>query len=159
MINTTTATDLNPVDNQPMKRKRRSSRRSVFPLDVPFFLSGGCFWVPLQGYMWKGKHAIIDADDWIAVSAQFGPAWGANWNGARSSFQVCRAHRKVATAAGQKGPHPKANLARIITGAPRGKVVLYRDGNPLNLRRSNLEVTTSAEARQRFRVASQELRA
>jgi hypothetical protein len=102
--------------------------------------------VPLQGAYGRGKAAYVDASVWLQdIAPIYGTAWGINWNGKRTGFQVCRGNAGVASASGQSGPRPKANLARLITNAAQGMCVWYRDRNPLNLRCANLEVIRRSE--------------
>jgi hypothetical protein len=113
--------------------------------------------VALHGTYGRGKLVKVDAEDWERVDAAYGSVWSINFNGARTGFQVCRAHRAVADAARQRGAKPKANLARLVAGAKgREQVVWYRDRDPLNLRRSNLEVISRAEHLARLRSPASE---
>ena len=52
--------------------------------------------------------------------------------------------RVEAVKAAGEGHGSVVRLARYITGAKRGEVVTYRDGDPLNLTRGNLEVVGAA---------------
>ncbi len=136
------------------QRKRRSGPRFTLPpnVSVRFSHDGLTVFVPLQGSSGLGMTATLSASAWLSdIVPTFGSVWLINWNGARTGFQVCRAHRDVALAADQRGDRPKANLARLISGAARGQCVWYVDRNPLNLRSSNLELITRAELLARIR--------
>ncbi|MBX9701782.1 MAG: HNH endonuclease [Acetobacteraceae bacterium] len=138
---------------EPKARQRRPFRRGKMPADVIATLlpDGRTVRVALYGSLGAGKSFLMDAADWQWISPEYGPAWLLNANGDRTRAHVRRAGHAVAAAARQCGEKPVATLARIITGAGPGEVVLYRNGDTLDLRRVNLEVVSRAEAARRCR--------
>ncbi|MCB4824280.1 hypothetical protein, partial [Roseicella aerolata] len=83
-----------------------------------------------------GASAKTDPKSFAALEAEgVSLNWTFNENGQRS-----RAYVRVGmlNAAGTR--NNLATVARLITQAPPGSVVHYRDGDPLNLRRDNLKV-------------------
>jgi hypothetical protein len=86
-----------------------------------------CLHVPLAG---NRGDAIIEGDA-LPLLAQVGVtlSWSFNRNG--------RGRRYVR---GNLARGNTISIARIVAGARRGQLVCYCDGNPLNLRRSNLYV-------------------
>lgn len=94
--------------------------------------------IPLLGVQGEGMRAVLDAGTWNARRAT-------GWENAFAAVReghctvVCRQIHK----------RRPVQLARLVTAAGPNERVLYRDGDPLNLRRSNLEKLTSREARKR----------
>jgi hypothetical protein len=101
--------------------------------------------VELSGIHGAGRWMLVDHDTWTEMSAAYGAAWclGSNGNGKL----YVRAGRTAIRDAVQ---HPSGNgttqLARLIMGAERGEAVLYRNGDPTDLRRANLLKLSQAEA-------------
>ena len=82
----------------------------------------------------------LDAADWDDGRENKG--WPECWilchvGKGRYPYVVSR-QRSVIGQAQQQGSDPKATMARLILDAKPGEVVIYLDGNPRNLRRSNL---------------------
>lgn len=92
----------------------------------------------------RGTFATFDAGDYEQLRARFPGAWRLNDNG-RGSVYV------RAITPGYE--HRNVNLAREVLQPGLGRVVGYRDGNRLNLRRSNLQVQQGG-TRRRSRTAS-----
>ncbi len=88
--------------------------------------------IPLRGKHGEGRAVVVEAADYERLCALgVGPL---------SLVPNGKGRTYVASRRGIGRPHPNEMLARWVVGACRGEVVTYIDGNPLNLRRSNLEV-------------------
>jgi hypothetical protein len=95
---------------------------------IPFIDADGCdcLRVPLAG---NRGDAIIDAYLLPTLQAAgLRDGWSFNRAG-NARYRYVRGHLSG---------HNTITVARLITGAQRGQHVCYRDGNPLNLRESNL---------------------
>ena len=134
----------------PRIRKRRQNGRAALPKKTEARLvdGGRSVMVALHGTRGRGKWMVLDARDWHSIKSTIGDVWLLNWDG-RGNAYVRRSAHAIGANARQPGSQPTATLARIIMDAGRGQVVVYRDANPLNLRRSNLEVVSKAEATRR----------
>lgn len=132
-------------------RRRRSAPHGRVAAETPTRASddGKSTFVALHGTYGGGRWMCVDSDKWPALAAQHGHGWILNANGDRGRYHVRRGGKALAAAARQPGARPTAALARLIMNAPRGYVVLYRDGDTLNLRCANLELVTRAEANRR----------
>ena len=79
----------------------------------------------------RGTFATFDAGDYEQLRTRFPGAWRLNDNGRGAVYVRAKTpglnYRNV-------------NLAREVLQPGLGRVVRYRDGNRLNLRRSNLQV-------------------
>lgn len=93
--------------------------------------------VPLYGKHGEGHFMTLDEDDWQHARE----AWGADWtlmpNGCGKAY-VTSCRHSLAHLTDQPGSGDTARLARLLMGAKRGDIVVYQDGDPLNLRRGNL---------------------
>ncbi|MBW6398659.1 HNH endonuclease [Roseomonas sp. HJA6] len=140
----------------PRTVKRRQNGRAALPKQTEARLvdGGKSVMVALHGTRGRGKCMTLDARDWHHIKTTIGDVWGINVSGTGLHFQVRCGAARVAALAKQPGERPTATLARILMNAKRGEVVKYRDGNPLNLRRENLEVVSRAEAAARRRAPS-----
>ena len=96
--------------------------------------------VRLTGKRGEDHQMILDAEDWSQVKFVLGAEWTLKDASGRVGYVVSRRR----TPANEGGPRLMV-LARWITGAGRGTVVTYRDGNSLNLTRKNLEVVGQRE--------------
>ena len=108
--------------------------------------------VELSGRHGRRKMMTLDAADWPPVE-RVSPWWTVAINGSGTHLSVASGKHRMARYAGQGADsHPNLPLARFLTGTsdPR-MVVWYRDRNPFNLRRGNLEVITKAEFYARIR--------
>jgi len=124
------------------KRKRRRYGKSPksCPVKVERFMEDDIERVRVslfgRGF---GQHMVLDAADWDDGLGKKG--WPECWvlcgNGKGLDY-VKSSQRRVGSQATQQSGVPKATLARLIVGAMPGEAVIYRDGNHLNLRRSNL---------------------
>jgi hypothetical protein len=133
----------------PVRRRAKCAPKAMPPkVAVIYSEDGMTVAVPLQGTFGAGKVMTLDALLWPGIASDYGEGLGLNFNGKRTAAYVCRGHRRVSAVARQRGERPKANLARIIAGAQRGQVVVYCDGDSLNLRRANLKVLSRKEALQ-----------
>ncbi len=100
-------------------------------------------WVTVGGRQREGAEMLLDRADWERISSAYGGQWVANpQHDGRQCYVVSR--RRIATAATPRTS--KARLGRIIAEAQPGEVVLYANGNPLDLRRTNLVRLSWAEA-------------
>jgi hypothetical protein len=91
--------------------------------------------VPLNNRARPHQYATLDQTDFERITAAFGEAaWVLNGNG-KGRFYVRLSD-----------PERRNNtmIARIIMEDPEGRRVRHRDGDQLNLRRSNLEVVKPA---------------
>lgn len=92
--------------------------------------------VPLFGKHGAGFFMTLDAADWPLVQREWGSIWTLLPNGnGRSYVSACL---RRCGQVDQPGSGDTARLARLLVGAGRGEMVVYRDGDTLNLRRSNL---------------------
>lgn len=131
-------------------RKRRKAPRARLPKRTAVrILGSGAMAVSLHGTYGRGKEMVLDDHDWHQIRMTVGDVWLLNANGGRTHWYVRCGAARLARLARQSGARPTASLARILVNAKRGELVLYRDGDPLNLRRANLEVVTKAEAMRR----------
>jgi hypothetical protein len=130
--------------------KRRQNGRAALPKTTEaHFLDGDkAAMGALHGTRGRGKFMLLDTRDWHDIKTTIGDVWLLNSSGNGHEY-VRRSAHAIGANARQPGARPTATLARIIMDAKRGEVVLYRDGNPLNLRRANLEVVTKSEATRR----------
>lgn len=106
--------------------KRQAKRLPLFTTD-----DGGqpIAIVPLA----NGRTAMIDRGNWEALlCAGLTPHWTCNDNGTGCAY--VRAHGRDNT----------VTIARVITGAGRGRIVRHRNGDRTDLRRSNLYVLGAA---------------
>jgi 1-acyl-sn-glycerol-3-phosphate acyltransferase len=132
-------------------RKRCQNGRAALPSKTEARLidGGEAVMVALHGTRGRGMFMILDAPNWHHIKSTIGDVWGINIAGTGLHFQVRCGAARVAALAKQPGDRPTATLARILMNAKRGEKVRYRDGNPLNLRRANLEVVSKSEAARR----------
>lgn len=84
-----------------------------------------------------GLFAEADEADWLRVRRDFGEQWGLSSATGRSS------HRYVVVLR-ERGRDGTVAVARAILCAEARQHVTYRDGNQLNLRRSNLFIRRGA---------------
>jgi hypothetical protein len=139
------------------RRTRRNLGHVKAPEHPPVVLHGTVdgdpvVWVELSGRHGRGKMMTLDAADWPPVE-RVSPWWTVGVNGtAQYPFVTSGKHRMALYAGQAADSSPNLPLARFLTGTsdPR-MVVWYRDRNPFNLRRSNLEVITKAEFYARVR--------
>jgi hypothetical protein len=99
--------------------------------------------VPLR----DGGFVTVDHDDLARIlSLGISPAWSLNSNGGRQRYVRAQAPRAL-------GVPSLVQVARVIMEPPSGRVLKYRDGNRLNLRRANFYLEepgrTTAKARER----------
>jgi hypothetical protein len=102
--------------------------------------------VQLFGKHAKGACMTLDLADWLTIKDRYGIRYFlASIHGGAYRY-VCSQTRRAGAASGRPcgGGGP---IARLIVGAQPGQVVRYRDGNPLNLKRSNLVLLTKKEAK------------
>ncbi len=138
ITNTTDAAALPAFITTPAPKRKRRAFKRVPIVGEPTItrLSDGALSVSLFGRRAIGRSMELDAGTWAMV-AQMNTRWVLNTNG-RGRDYVRSGQRKPAAVAGQPGETPLASLARVIASARRGEVVSFQDGNPLNLRQSNL---------------------
>lgn len=95
--------------------------------------------IPLHGKHGRGNFMRLNADDWTLAEAAWGGAWALTPNGnGRSYVTACR--RALYDLADQRGSGHTSRLSRLLLGARRGEIVVFRDGDQLNLTRSNMEL-------------------
>ena len=82
----------------------------------------------------KGKVAIVDDDDYVALAAF---KWRAHQNRCKRIYYAARASQV-------SGVRRMVLMHRVIMGAKPGQMIDHRDGNGLNNRRSNLRFTTQS---------------
>ncbi|WP_273456505.1 hypothetical protein [Nevskia ramosa] len=87
----------------------------------------------------QGKHAVISLADFIELQSTHGTVWHAE-------RRADRWYARAATSMKSTGKGSLVNAGRVLLGAGPGEAVRYRDGDPLNLRRSNLQRTYSGRA-------------
>ena len=92
--------------------------------------------VQLKGTLAAGAVVLMDDCTWPRVMALHGDQWG---------LRESKGHRYVVSRGGNAG----IVLARVLAWAQPDQAVTYRNGNPLDCRRSNLEVIGAAEAVER----------
>lgn len=138
------------------KRKRRATPPARLPQKtaVRILDGGAAMAVALHGTYGRGKEMILDGCDWHHIRTTVSDVWLLNANGTRTRWYVRCGATRLAAVAKQHGERPTATLARILTGAGRGEVVIYLDGDAMNLRRANLEVITRAEQMRRRAIAA-----
>jgi len=117
-------------------RMKRTTRRPIYFTDPD---GTPCVRVPLS----NGRdHAELLADDYAALIAR---GVTGNWQhnipnrisrDGRRSYVQCYVPRRTPSRKGNRWT--ALTVARLILDAPKGRRVRYRDGNTLNLRRSNL---------------------
>lgn len=81
------------------------------------------------------RHAEIWAEDLEAIQAL---GISVNWAGLRNGY---------VTACGRRAVSGKVLVARVLMDAQEGEIVVYRDKNPLNLRRENLGLMPHGRAK------------
>lgn len=113
--------------------------------------------VSLGGKRGEGRFVILDADVWDGlVVPMYGAGWGVNASGKGTPY-VCRSVQCFADEArrGSKQRSHRAilRLHRVVAEPKPREVVLFRNGDTLDLRRANLECVTKAEAAKRRRLA------
>lgn len=101
--------------------------------------------VELSGLLGKSRAMLLDEDVWADLKWRGVTAWGLVSNG-RGRWYVSSSSQ-IAREAQEDARVQRVSLSRLITGAKRGEVVVYLNGNPLDLRRRNLRVLPKAEAR------------
>lgn len=102
--------------------------------------------VSLTGCRGAGKDAVLDASVWCEGRAAGWPAAWITVYEPKSGKDYVATCRKPISQDGHAVP-----MARLIMGAQSGEVVVFRDGNSLNLRKSNLMKMTEREAEIRRR--------
>ena len=85
------------------------------------------------------RHAEIWEKDWNFLLKLGCPG---NWNHINNNY---------VTACAPKASGNHVLVARVLLDAGPGESVIYRDGNPLNLRRENLTLVESAKGSRRDR--------
>lgn len=123
---------------------RRRRVQSKGPVSVTY-LPDGAVRVGLFGRLAAGRSMTLDADVWEAVRETYGDRWALRDNG-RGRHYVRATRKQAGAIAGQRTAVPTATLARIIAQAARGEVVRYRDGDPTNLRKANLDLLGREDA-------------
>lgn len=101
--------------------------------------------VPLVGKHGQGRSMTIDAEDWTKVRETWGSDWTLIPNGQGRDY-VSSSRHALRDLADQPGSGDTTRLSRLLMGALRGEVVTFIDGNPLNLRRSNLRLLVGTNA-------------
>ena len=100
-----------------------------------------CFELPDGGELvrvplTRGCWAVVEPDDWRRISGRYGRVWHANVD-ARTGAPY--AYTRVPGAA-RKTSGRMIALHRAVAGAGPGETVRFRNGNPLDCRRGNLEL-------------------
>ncbi len=132
---------MNNLNDAPGTKPGRQTRAlNETPAVRPTDATGRVLAVELSGALGAGRVFRIDEADWHYVTASHGAAWGLVGSGDGYGSLYVRKHRAAGGA---------VTLARLLAGAQPGEVVSYFDGDPLNLTRCNLLVSTRAEAARR----------
>ena len=119
--------------------------REVTIDDVP------CVHVELSGRHGQRKEMLLYACDYSEIAEPMTAWWGVCVNG-KGAPNVASGRRRLGVFTGQSPPSkPRTILSRLITNAPGGTHVHFKNGNPLDLRRSNMEVISLAEHLRRGR--------
>ena len=107
--------------------------------------------VELSGRHGQRREMALFPNDWNRAK-KIAKWWVVAIDGTGRNFHVTSGKTQFGGMARQATTtHPRLTLARVLTGAKRGQIVWYRNRNPLDLRRSNLEVITAAEFHRRVR--------
>lgn len=102
-----------------------------------------------EGLLPEDRHMILDEDVWEWLRGV--EEWWGLATGGETMF-VARGTSAMKAFAGQApDSHPNASLGRIIMNAKEGEVVLLMNGNPRDLRKENLELTSSRAVAAAFR--------
>ncbi|WP_431285467.1 hypothetical protein ACQW02_11955 [Humitalea sp. 24SJ18S-53] len=101
--------------------------------------------VPLHGKHGEGRFMTLDAEDWALAEAEWGAVWTLVPNGHGRDY-VSSGRHSLGTLADQPGSGDTSRLSRLLMDASRGEVVVFHDGNPLNLCRGNLRVLGKSRA-------------
>lgn len=115
---------------------------------VPFIDEFGnrCFRVPLDR---RGRnYAVIEQATYRRIVRDVGTgSWYLNSNGQGSSYVRCN------SLVSAKGDPTVVQIARLATGAGRGTVIRYANGNSLDLRASNLTRRRGSAKRRDIQIA------
>jgi len=102
--------------------------------------------IPLRGKAGDGRFATLDAADWQHVRETWGDVWTLRSNGFGKDYVSSR-RAILRPLTGQPASHNVvARLARLLLGAQRGDIVVYLDGDTLNLTRRNLSLLKRRKA-------------
>lgn len=118
------------------------------PVTAPVPMPGpiaGTMLIPLHGKHGRGLFATLDDADYQRVEREWGGEWIVVPNGCGKSY-VTTCRHSLRALADQPGSGCTSRLGRLLVGACRGDIVVFADGNPLNLRRENLTRMNRAAA-------------
>ena len=102
--------------------------------------------VELVGLHAHGRYMTLDADDWADIRARYGTRYYIKLAQDGAYSYVFVASKEAKAASGQPKANGGGGLSRLIAGAEHGLVVRHRDGDILNLRRTNLVVLSWVDA-------------
>jgi hypothetical protein len=130
-----------------VKRKRKSLRRwrgrkrpnGLAKITYGTHDGESVAFIPLFGVDGEGRFVLVDAEAAPGIIQEHGIDWCLNQNGQGQEY-VRKGGKAFAKVAGQKTKQPTVTLARLICGATGRQRVGYRNGNRLDLRRSNLAI-------------------
>lgn len=133
-----------------IRHVRRAAATGIStPRAVPFVASPtddpSVVRVPLFGKHGDGFYMTLDASEWPRVQEEWGSVWVLIPNGNGRNY--VSAHLRHLDTVDQPGSGDTARLGRLLVGARRGEVVIFQDGDTLNLRRSNLLLLDQEAAR------------
>ena len=141
-------------DAEPVLTPRRKKRWRMPDMTAPVVVTdhneeGSEVRVSLYGKHGRGREMILEREVWDDVKTQFTERWIVLRPNGSGLLYVASGRWTVRHTARVPGEVPVLPLARYVAGAPRGKVVVYRNGNSLDLRRENLEIISRTEQTRR----------
>jgi hypothetical protein len=80
---------------------------------------------------------LLDTADWQHAREQWGDRWNVLANG-KGGLYVAASRAALRHLTRQPSGYSVALLARLLTGAQPGEIVIYANGDSFDLRRSNL---------------------
>lgn len=108
-------------------------------------------YVELTGRHGKGREMLLDLADW--TMAQRLTAWWTVCTNSKGNLHVGSGKRGLPALLGKpSSAHPRTALARVLTDAGQGQVVWFTNGSAFDLRRTNMELVSRAEALHRVRL-------
>lgn len=145
-LTTDTVTTTNATTDTAEPTARRRKPFKVGPMVEPVATPAGAdtYYVALSGTHGAGLHMTVDRDDWEHARR----TWGGRWiiHAVGGCRYVASGRRQATASVKQNASCPLAYLARLLMAAKPGETVIFRNGDTLDLRRSNLAVLDEAAA-------------